>query len=334
MCGEQGVAGKAGRSSVTLAVLLAILASLCTATSSVCQRMGAAPAPGGDRFSLKLILYLLRQPIWLAGVASMILGFVLQVSALRFGTLALVQPILASELIFVFAYMALLGSRRVHRSDWLAASAMAVGLGVFLGTADPSGGRLHASGLAWWLSGISVLGLTLIVTASAYAPLRRRSRPSPARKAALLGVATGISWGFVAAVIKELSAHVSGGPSAVFSTWSPYALVLVGGASMFLLANALQAGPLAASQPGLTIVDPLVASLLGFFIFHEQLRAQPADVAIEAIACAILVFGVVTLSRSRLVHGDPVEEVSPSAGVAGVADRGDWVDGAAPSGAG
>lgn len=318
---------------MALAVLLAILASLLTATSSICQRMGAATAPGQDGFSARLILYLVRQPVWVAGVMSMIFGFLLQVAALHFGTLAMVQPILASELVFVFAYMALHGSRRVLRSDWLAAIAMSLGLGIFLGTADPSGGRLHASALAWWFSGLSVLGLTVLVSVTAYAPLRRGSPPSAARKAATLGVATGIAWGFVAAIIKELSSHVTNGPSGLFSTWSPYALVLVGGASMLLLSNALQAGPLAASQPGLTIVDPLVASLLGFFLFHEQLRSQPADILLEVAACAMLVAGVMTLSRSRLVHGDPVEEIAP-ANEGARAERPDLVDGTAPSGAG
>jgi len=99
------------------AVILALAASFCTATSSVCQRLGAATAPGGERLSPRLILYLVRQPIWLAGIGSMILGFVFQVAALHFGDLALVQPILATELLFVFAYMALIGARRVARYD-------------------------------------------------------------------------------------------------------------------------------------------------------------------------------------------------------------------------
>jgi drug/metabolite transporter (DMT)-like permease len=312
------------------AVVIALLASLFTATSSICQRLGAAPAPGGDGFSVRIILYLIRQPIWLAGVLSMILGFVLQVSALRLGSLALVQPILSTELIFVFAYMALLGSRRVLRSDWLAAVAMALGLGVFLATADPSGGVLQPSPAAWWFSGLSALGLAVLVAATAYARRRRGVAPSPARKAALLGVATGISWGFLAAVIKELSSRLGDGVGAVFTSWSLYAVVVVGAASMLLLSNALQAGPLAASQPGLTIVDPLVASLLGIFLFHEHLRSGAGDLALEAVAIGVLVAGVIVLSRSRLVHGDVVEEVSSGAGVA---DH-DIVDGPAPNPAG
>jgi drug/metabolite transporter (DMT)-like permease len=284
------------------AIILALAASFCTATSSVCQRLGAATAPGGERFSPRLLLYLVRQPIWLAGIGSMILGFVFQITALHFGDLALVQPILATELLFVFAYMAVIGTRRVARHDWLAAAAMAAGLGVFLFTADPSGGHLHAAASSWWFAGVSALGLTVITAAVAFTPFRRGAPPSPARKAATLGVATGISWGFVAAVIKELSSHTGGGFS-VLLTWSPYVLVVVGASSMLLSSHAFQAGPLAASQPGFTIVDPLVASLLGLFIFKEHMQLQPFPVVIEAAALGALVAGVVALSRSQLVQG-------------------------------
>jgi len=315
------------------AVVLALAASFCTATSSVCQRVGAATAPGGDTFSPKLLLYLVRQPIWLAGVGSMILGFVFQITALHFGSLALVQPILATELLFVFAYMAIIGTQHVMRTDWMAAAAMALGLGVFLFTAAPSGGHSHASGTAWWFAGISALGLAGVATAAAYIPQRGRGRASSGRRAATLGVATGVSWGFVAAVIKELSSHTGSGISGIFTTWSPYVLVVVGAASMLLSAHALQAGPLAASQPGFTIVDPLVASLLGVFIFAEHLQLDALDVLVEVFALGALVWGVVTLSRSRLVHGaDYLEHGHPGTGLPIGIDSGVH-DTAAPTGA-
>ena len=79
------------------AVLLAVAASLCTATASVCQRAGArntGPAAGG--FDARLIVRLARQPAWLLGIAAMIGGFVFQLTALHFGELGLVQPILAA----------------------------------------------------------------------------------------------------------------------------------------------------------------------------------------------------------------------------------------------
>ncbi len=296
------------------AILLAVAASLFTAVSSICQRRGASRAPGGDGFSAKLVLRLMGEPVWLLGVGSMVLGFACQATALHFGSLTLVQPILASELLFVFAYIAVASNRRVRLSDWLAAGAMAAGLGVFLFTASPSGGQPGAPATLWVLGGLSGMGLVLIVTVATITPLRHGTRPSAARRAAMLGVATGISWGFLAAVIKELGSHTGDGLVGIFSTWSPYVLVSVGAASMILASNALRAGPLAASQPGFTIVDPLVASLLGVFIFKDRLRLGPPELVIEVAAVAVLAFGVFALSHSGLIHEDLADDdVTPSA---------------------
>jgi drug/metabolite transporter (DMT)-like permease len=287
------------------AIFLAVAASLFTAVSSICQRHGASRAPGGDGFSAKLILRLVSEPVWLLGVGSMVVGFACQATALHFGSLALVQPILSSELLFVFAYIAISRNRRVRPSDWLTAGAMAAGLGLFLFAASPSGGQADVPASLWVLAALSGLGLILIVMVAAFAPLRRGTRPSPARRAAMLGVATGVSWGFLAAVIKELGSHTGEGLAGIFSTWSLYVLVGVGAASMILSANALRAGPLAASQPGFTIVDPLVASLLGVFIFKDRLRSGPIELAIEVAALALLAFGVFSLSHSGLIDDHP-----------------------------
>jgi drug/metabolite transporter (DMT)-like permease len=285
------------------AILLALAASFCTATSSVCQRFGAKNAGGSASFDVKLIFRLARQPIWLLGIGSMILGFVFQVTALHFGDLALVQPILATELLFVFGYMAVIGTLRVKRRDWLAAAAMASGLGLFLLAASPSGGRLHARGTLWWLAGLVSLGSVLAFLAIAFGWGRRPSA-RPSHRAAILGVATGIAWGFVAAVIKELSSHLGGGVTAIVSNWSFYVLLGAGAGSLLLASHALSAGPIAASQPGFTIVDPLAASLLGLFLFGEHVRIGTTDLAVEALALAILVAGVSALSQSHLVVGE------------------------------
>jgi drug/metabolite transporter (DMT)-like permease len=293
-------------------IILAVAAGLFTAVSSICQRRGASRVEGTDSFNVRLILRLVSEPIWLLGVVSMILGFACQATALHFGNLALVQPILASELLFVFGYIAVVSPRRVRLHDWLAATAMAAGLGVFLFTASPSRGQTHAAATLWWLGGLSCLGLIVVILIAAFTPLRRGTRPSPARRAALLGVATGISWGFLAAVIKELSTRTSHGVAGIFSAWSLYVLVVVGAVSMILASNALQAGPLPASQPGFTIVDPLVASLLGIFIFKDHLQLHPVDLGVEIAALALLAGGVIALSHSGLVHGEPARrEDSP-----------------------
>jgi multidrug transporter EmrE-like cation transporter len=311
---EKGHGGHGTDGRVIAGVVLALVASVFTASASITQRFAAAPAPGELAFSLRLIHYLIRKPVWFIGILCMIAGFVFQVAALRVGSLSLVQPVIATELLLVFGFLALRSPRRVQRRDWFAALAMAVGLASFLGIAHPEGGSNHAAHSLWLVAGLGTLGATVVFWTLARLPLRNGRPPSPSRRAALLAVAAGIAWGFVAAVIKELSSHLAGGPYAVFTNWSPYVLLLAGAGAFFLLSNAFQAGPLAASQPALTIVDPLVASMLGLLLFRDRIRHDPLELLGELVALVILVAGVVMLSRSTLVQGDAAErtEVPPS----------------------
>jgi hypothetical protein len=78
---------------------------------------------------------------------------------------------------------------------------------------------------------------------------------------------------------------------------------------MLLASHALAAGPLAASQPGFTILDPLSASLLGVFLFGEHIRTDAAALAGEALALAVVIAGAAALSRSSLIAD---EDAPPS----------------------
>jgi len=284
----------------------------------VCQRLGARRYERAG-FDVWLVFRLARRPVWLLGLASMILGFVFQISALRFGPLALVQPVLvqpvlALELLLVFGFMTVIGRRlRVQRRDWLAAIAMPAGIGLFLGLAAPSGGRPHAPASSWWLAGLVTLAIVLLALAVAFGP-GHHPGTSRSRRAAALGCATGISWGFVAAVIKELSSHLGDGAGAIASSWSLYVLIVAGAATTLLAAHALAAGPLAASQPGFTILDPLSAGMLGLFLFGEHIQAGIADLAGEAATLAVVIAGVSALSHSHLIAGEQETPPGPPAG--------------------
>lgn len=290
---------------MTIQVLLALLAGAMTASASIAQRSAAAPAPRELRFSWRLVTYLMHRPVWFLGIACMVAGFAFQLAALHFGDLSLVEPVIASELLFVFAYLAVRHRGRVGLRDWTAAAGMAVSLGVFLYVADPSGGHVaQASSTAWLLAGAAAATATAAAAGAAFVRSPRGAAPSPARKAALLAVSAGVAWGFVAAVIKELASHVGERPGVVLTNWSPYVLFACGAVAMFIVSNAFQAGPLAASQPGLTIMEPLVASLLGITLFGEHIRHGGADLVLEALLLVVLVASVVLLSRSRIVADD------------------------------
>jgi multidrug transporter EmrE-like cation transporter len=91
---------------------------------------------------------------------------------------------------------------------------------------------------------------------------------------------------------------------AVFANWSPYVLVIVGAIGLFLVSNAFQAGPLAASQPSLTIVEPMMSAALGVLLFREHVHHDAGDLAIEVVLLVVMVVSVVLLARSPVVAAD------------------------------
>ena len=184
--------------------------------------------------------------------------------------------------------------------EWLAAVAMSAGVSVFLRAASPSPGQPHAPALSWWLGGLA----TAAVAGAAIAASRGGSAT---RRAAFLGIATGVSWGFIAAVIKELSSHVDGGPSAIFTNWAVYVLMAAGAGVLLLTSHAMAAGPLAASQPGFTILDPVTATLLGVLLYDEHLATSPAALAAEVVSLLVLAIGARALSRSPLITAPAVQ---------------------------
>ncbi|MDQ3899383.1 MAG: hypothetical protein M3319_02650, partial [Actinomycetota bacterium] len=85
--------------------------------------------------------------------------------------------------------------------------------------------------------------------------------------------------------------------------WQTWALVILGPLSFFLLQNALQAGDLVASQPGMTLADPVVAVVWGLTVFGEHARGGPWLVG-TFLGAGLLIVGTLVLVRSPLLHDE------------------------------
>lgn len=84
-----------------------------------------------------------------------------------------------------------------------------------------------------------------------------------------------------------------------------------GAAAMLLTSHAMAADPLAASQPGFTIADPVAASLLGVFIFREHVQASPPALTAEALGIIVTAIGAWALSGSELITDRANAATSP-----------------------
>jgi drug/metabolite transporter (DMT)-like permease len=109
---------------MVIPVVLALLAAVANAAASNLQRLAARTVPDSKAFRFSLIVALIRHPVWLGGIAALIAGFVFQAAALSQGPLALVQPVLITELPFTMLFL----STKLAPRVWLAMAVMAVGL--------------------------------------------------------------------------------------------------------------------------------------------------------------------------------------------------------------
>lgn len=286
--------------------VLVLIAAVVNACSTVLQRRAARDEPDEAAFSLGMLFDLVRRPSWVGGILCMILGFLLQAAALTVGRIAVVQPLLTAELPLTLLLAAWAFSHRLPAREWVAIGAMAVGLAGFVFSLSPSGGDvLGASTLRWVIALVVSLA---VVLALALAGAARHGQP----RAAALGLATGTLFGIVAALVAGVGAAYAGGFLSLFTAWQTYAVIVLGPTSFFLLQSALQAGDLDASQPGFTLMNPLVGVLWGVVVFGERPRGG-AWIVGELAAAAVIVAATLLLVRSpALQAGDPSAEASPA----------------------
>ncbi|GGX02140.1 membrane protein [Streptomyces malachitofuscus] len=282
-----------------LVVVLALLAALANAASTVLQRRAAADQPEGGagvRQAVRWLRQVLRNPYWVAGAGMLALTSVLQAAALGVGSLALVQPLMATELLFTLVVGSVVFHRRPDRRTWLAFVSLAAGLAVFLTSVAPAPGRSTASAGAWLASAGAVLGAVVVLVVTA-----RAVRGAP--RAALLGLASAVSFSLTAALLKEVTGHIPDGADAVLGTWPLYATGVAGVTAFLLLQGAFRAGTLAASAPALTLGDALTSVALGWALFGEGItlgvRVVPAVIGVLLIGA-----GTAGLARAPSVAGN------------------------------
>jgi drug/metabolite transporter (DMT)-like permease len=275
-----------------MAVPLALLAALLFAVGIVFQQKADMDESDEAARNPGVLLRLLRKPIWLFGVASNLLGFGAQAAALGIGRLVIVQPLQVTSVVFALPLGARFTGQRIGRREVAGAVAVTAGLAAFVGLSNPSGGRADAPFHDWAVAGAVCGGVALVLAAVGFG---RR----PGLKAALLGTASGILFGLVAALTKATVDRLDDGIVAFLFDWHLYALVGVTIPAFWLTQASLQTGSLAPAIATAMSFDPVTSLMLGLFLFDERLTHSPARRVILAAALLVALAGLVVLAFAR-----------------------------------
>jgi hypothetical protein len=238
----------------------------------------------------------LRHRVWLVGFALMLATFGLQASALRFGDLTVVQPILTVELLFLIVILKVAFHRTIGWREAGGSVAIVAGLTGFIVSAAPRLGKgLPSSTSLAVVSGVVALAAVGLVVGARWGPRWWR--------AAAFGAGAGALFAYNASLTKATTTLITGGWGHVFTHWEPYGVGLSGTAGFFLLQNALHAGPIAASRAALLMVNPTVSVIVGVAVFGEHLRGGVGFISAEVASLAVMLAGAYVLTQSPLVAG-------------------------------
>jgi drug/metabolite transporter (DMT)-like permease len=252
----------------------------------------------------------LANGLWWVGMATMIFGFVLHAVALGIGSLAVVQPLQVTEIIFMIPASAWVAHVAITRRDWLSAAAVAVGLAMFLVATQPGQGDEVASGPSGWL-------VTFAAVAAAAVALYLVAQRETRYRAALLGAMTGVVFGLQAAVLKQATGQLGDIELGDASTW--WAIPTVMAVNLVALVGqnlAMRAGRLSAALSTITVLTPAVSTLLGIALFGETLNSAPLNIVAATIGVAVTVAGVVQLAASPALLAAEGDELEAEEGVA------------------
>jgi hypothetical protein len=202
---------------MTLTVVFALAAAFSNAVNLMTQHSASAGAPKRER-GWRLVGYLFRQPLWLAGWVAAAGAFAFQALALHDGQLSVVQPVLVTELVFVLVLRRVWIRQDVARAAWAAVLAVCAALAVFLTVAEPAGGH-PAPETAQWLSAVFASGGAIAVLAAA------GMRGSPVRRAAVFAMAAALAWALMATFLKTATQTLAtSGIGGILTRWPVYAL--------------------------------------------------------------------------------------------------------------
>ena len=272
--------------TVALGIAASLGSAACFGAASATQHSVASRGDSQAALDPRLLPRLARQPLWLIGGVLELGAVALQLCALRWAAVGLVQPLLVLGLPIGVLLAAALKGQAVPVGEWagllLCASGVAA-VAVLLPENHAASARASEHALAWMLA--------LIAVAVVAAVAARRSTVTAAAGA---GLSAGVGAAALALCGAELS-HLGD----LLTSWPPYVAAAGGLLALQLGQAAFQDDRLGAPLATITLVEPITAVAVSANLLGEPLAGGVATRLAAALAVLVSVVGVLLVLRHR-----------------------------------
>lgn len=252
------------------------------------ERLSGSAANGG--LNLSQLQRLLARPSWVIGTVMLGLAIVCQLAALSFAPLIVVQPLGAISLVITTLLNAQISGHRPTKRSLIAIGSCVGGIFVFVTIAAAFATEKPVSNEQL----ITILVLMAVVTlvfTGLWVWLRERI-------GALFYIsAAGVIYGFVATLAKVVISRVQSGDFDWLTVTCMIALAIAAGLGAYFVQTAYSSGPPDLVIAGLTVIDPIVAIMIGLFVLGEATGAPLWAYIAFGVVGAIAVWGVWQLGR-------------------------------------
>jgi hypothetical protein len=273
--------------SLLIGVLAAAASSTLYSLGIGVQAIDARVTSPELTLRISLLTQLLRRGRWVAGTAMTVLGWPLQIVALLFAPLEVVQPALAIGLLVLLAMGERMLGERPGRRELGATLAIVAGVAGVAALA-PARTTDHVHGVALFAV-LTALG------ALALAPFIAQVLRRPVANLAMVGAGLAFAWGALAT--KLVADAASGAHWLTAVSWGVAALLssVVG---LTAEMSALQQRPAILVAPVVFVAQTFVPIMLAPLVFHESFL-DTADSGWPLLLCLlVLLAGAVVLARS------------------------------------
>ncbi len=279
-----------------IGIPIALVGAVFLSLGAQLQHRGVArvEATHGDGskagLSVRQLLHLIARPSWMLGTLMLGLAIVFQLTSLGFAPLIVVQPLGVVALVITAILNARVSRIRLERLTIRAIVLCVGGVGIFVAIAAVYAIEKVITERQL-LTVLGILGVTLAAFGVAFALARR----SVGAMFYILGA--GVLFGFVATLAKVVINRILNGNFEGLTVIAIVALVASAALGTYFVQTAYSVGSPDLVIAGLTVVDPLVAVLIGVIVLGEAALIPPAFAVVAVIAGAIAVFGVVQLAK-------------------------------------